>query len=258
MSVSSVNKEKFNDYEGFVKKFKPKKTTDDCYTPPAVYEVIMEWLRENADIEGREIVRPFYPGGDYERFDYPPGCVVVDNPPFSIFSKIVRFYLSKGVRFFLFAPSLTLFSCFFKEITYLATFANITYENGAVIPTSFVSNLPDFEEYAVLNTPGMRNAIDLANKETALAKKMTFTSYKHHPNMISSALLQKISAKDVPLAFYKEEILRPIKKERTAENVKKSVYGGGITPVRPRRRPTGSRQDCHSSLPVRGRPTGIG
>lgn len=25
--------EKFNDYEGFVDKFKPKKTTDDCYTP---------------------------------------------------------------------------------------------------------------------------------------------------------------------------------------------------------------------------------
>ncbi len=26
-------KEKFNDYDGFVEKFKPKKTTDDCYTP---------------------------------------------------------------------------------------------------------------------------------------------------------------------------------------------------------------------------------
>lgn len=25
---------KNNDYEDFVNKFKPKKTTDDCYTPP--------------------------------------------------------------------------------------------------------------------------------------------------------------------------------------------------------------------------------
>lgn len=24
----------FEDYDGFVEKFKPKKTTDDCYTPP--------------------------------------------------------------------------------------------------------------------------------------------------------------------------------------------------------------------------------
>lgn len=24
-------------YENFVEKFKPKKTTDDCYTPPYIY-----------------------------------------------------------------------------------------------------------------------------------------------------------------------------------------------------------------------------
>lgn len=33
-----MNVKKFNEYEGFVDKFKPKKTTDDCYTPPAVYQ----------------------------------------------------------------------------------------------------------------------------------------------------------------------------------------------------------------------------
>lgn len=27
-------------YDEFVEKFKPKKTTDDCYTPPEIYEVI--------------------------------------------------------------------------------------------------------------------------------------------------------------------------------------------------------------------------
>ena len=29
-----------DEYEQFVEKFKPKKTTDDCYTPPEIYEVI--------------------------------------------------------------------------------------------------------------------------------------------------------------------------------------------------------------------------
>lgn len=85
-------REVFNDYEGFVEKFKPKKTTDDCYTPDSVYDAILGWVRENADIEGREIVRPFYPGGDYEHYDYPDGCVVIDNSPFSIISRIARFY----------------------------------------------------------------------------------------------------------------------------------------------------------------------
>ena len=30
------------EYLAFVDKFKTKKTTDDCYTPPAIYEVIAE------------------------------------------------------------------------------------------------------------------------------------------------------------------------------------------------------------------------
>ena len=34
----------FEDYDAFVGKFKPKKTTDDCYTPPAVYEAVRGWV----------------------------------------------------------------------------------------------------------------------------------------------------------------------------------------------------------------------
>ena len=30
-------------YEEFVEKFKPKKTTDDCYTPPTIYEIVKHW-----------------------------------------------------------------------------------------------------------------------------------------------------------------------------------------------------------------------
>ena len=74
------------DYEGFVKKFEPKRTTDDCFTPPNVYAAVCAWATKRYALEGREIVRPFFPGGDYERFDYPDGCVVIDNPPFSILS----------------------------------------------------------------------------------------------------------------------------------------------------------------------------
>ena len=36
--------EKHNDYEGFVDKFKPRKTTDDCYTPPAIYDEVVRWV----------------------------------------------------------------------------------------------------------------------------------------------------------------------------------------------------------------------
>ena len=89
---------KFNDYEGFVDKFKPKKTTDDCYTPPAVYQAVLDYVKETYNLPDDTLVlRPFYPGGDYESVEYPEGCIVIDNPPFSIFSKIVDFYIKRGI-----------------------------------------------------------------------------------------------------------------------------------------------------------------
>lgn len=37
-------------YEEFVDKFKPKKTTDDCYTPLEVYETVKEWAIKKFEI----------------------------------------------------------------------------------------------------------------------------------------------------------------------------------------------------------------
>lgn len=101
----------FNDYEKFISKFKAAKTTDDCYTPQPIYEAVVDYVFEKAQLpEDTEIVRPFRPNGDYTAEEYPEGCVVIDNPPFSILSKIIRFYVGRGIKFFLFAPALTLFS----------------------------------------------------------------------------------------------------------------------------------------------------
>lgn len=97
-------------YEEFVEKFKPKKTTDDCYTPPEVYKVIKDWVCRRYGIDPEKIIRPFWPGADYQAMEYQGGCVVVDNPPFSILSKICEYYLDRGIPFFLFAPSLTCLS----------------------------------------------------------------------------------------------------------------------------------------------------
>lgn len=134
---------KLTDYEGFVEKFEPKKTTDDCYTPQPVYDEVLKFVGELTDLTGREIVRPFWPGGDYERHHYPKGCIVVDNPPFSIYAKIVRFFLAHHIDFFLFAPALTQ-TVMGAEVCYVICMAEVTYENGAVVRTSFTTNLvPD-------------------------------------------------------------------------------------------------------------------
>lgn len=126
-----------NSYE----KFERKKTTDDCYTPPAVYEAVKNFVNDYIyELSGCKILRPFKPGGDYLRENYDENTVVIDNPPFSIYSKIVKNYLSMNVKFFLFAPALTLFVVG-SSAQYVLTASNITYDNGAKVRTSFCTNL---------------------------------------------------------------------------------------------------------------------
>lgn len=139
----------------------PKKTTDDCYTPPRVYEAVLGYVRERYGVpDDAPILRPFKPGGDFEREEYPEGCFVVDNPPFSIMARIVRFYCAKGVRFFLFAPTLTLFSAFSPAngVTYVATSVQVEYANGAKVNTSFVTNMGDPDVLAE-SAPGLHEAL---------------------------------------------------------------------------------------------------
>ena len=87
----TLNKTLFTDYEGFVDKFEVKKTTDDCYTPKEVFQIVLDYVNEKCNLEGKEIIRPFFPGGDFESIDYQNNAVVIDNPPFSIITKICRF-----------------------------------------------------------------------------------------------------------------------------------------------------------------------
>ena len=153
---ANENTEESEEYKQFVDKFKPKKTTDDCYTPQNIYEAVVEWCEEEYNIDRNKIVRPFYPNGDYENFNYPKDCIVLDNPPFSILSKIVRFYNENKIQFFLFAPSLTVLNCNAGQgYTAICTGASVTYENGANVLTSFIANLNG--DVAIRTAPELYN-----------------------------------------------------------------------------------------------------
>lgn len=135
--------EESEEYRQFVEKFKPKKTTDDCYTPPEIYQVVLDYVTERYGIDQNSVVRPFWPGGDYQTEEYPNGCCVVDNPPFSILSKIVDFYIERSIPFFLFYPTLTAISNRrnVMKLNHIICHTSITYENGAKVNTSFVTNM---------------------------------------------------------------------------------------------------------------------
>lgn len=52
---------KSKNYEYFVKKFKPKKTTDDCYTPSLVYEAISDWVANEYNLDKSTFAVRFIP-----------------------------------------------------------------------------------------------------------------------------------------------------------------------------------------------------
>lgn len=53
-------------YEELVESAKPKLTTDDCYTPENIYNVVRDYVAERYGLDPETFVRPFYPGGDYQ------------------------------------------------------------------------------------------------------------------------------------------------------------------------------------------------
>ncbi|MDE6131294.1 MAG: chromosome partitioning protein ParB [Muribaculaceae bacterium] len=213
--------EVLNDYEGFVEKFKPRCTTDDCMTPPEVYEALLEWIgRKVMPLDGVQVLRPFWPGADYEAADYPPGAVVIDNPPFSILAKIRRFYNSRGIKYFLFAPALTLASSGPMDNEVLvATCAPITYENGARVSTSFVTNMLPNEIALVL-------AGDLT-KSLELACRLPNKTHKkiYWPGNTTSPALLGIAARHGMCAILSRAEVRNVKK---IGRQKYNIFGGGF------------------------------
>lgn len=177
------------DYAAFLDKFKPKKTTDDCYTPPRVYEVVADYVARRFGRDRSAFVRPFWPGGDYQRVEYPEGCTVVDNPPFSIITPIVEWYASHRVPFFLFAPYLPNLGIARRrrDVTHLFAPVSVRYENGAEVATAFVHNLSP--EIAAEADPELRRAIQAADDAGRSEARRNLPRYVFPPEVQTSSSL---------------------------------------------------------------------
>ena len=215
------------EYEAFVDKFKPKLTTDDCYTPPEVYEVVKNWACAKYGIDPAKIVRPFYPGGDYESFDYSGGAVVVDNPPFSILSKICAFYLDRGIPFFLFAPSLTAFGSrsVVMRMNHIICDADIVYENGAVVRTSFVTSYGG--DIVAQTAPELGRQVQEAVYRLKAEKTRTLPKYDYPDNVVTAAMLQRYSKYGIDFKVRRDECTAIAKLDAQAE-ARKAIFGGGL------------------------------
>lgn len=216
-----------DDYGEFTDKFMPKLTTDDCYTSVEVYEAVLGWLREKVDIEGCNIVRPFWPGGDYEAYDYKEDDVVVDNPPFSILARILRFYQGRGIRFFLFGPQLTLFSSSSSSFaTYIPCACSVEYANGAKVNTGFISNL--FGDVLAMSAPDLRKRIKEAQEKARGIASASLPKYEYPPEVLTSSMLGYLSTHGVEFVVMRDEVSpRPLSALASQKAVGKAIYGYG-------------------------------
>lgn len=185
-------------YEDFTEKFKHKMTTDDCYTPEPVYEAVKRWAVQEYGIDESRIVRPFYPGGDYEHYEYQKGCVVLDNPPFSKLKTIIRFY------------------------------DELKYENGATVNTSFVSNM---EPALVRSAPVLRNEIKRAQREQkgrkTPAKRPDGQRYEYPEEVLRSMDIEAYSKAQIDFRVPREDgmIIWRLDEQRAAG---KELFGRGV------------------------------
>lgn len=212
------------EYNLFLQKFERKKTTDDCYTPGNVYDAVAEWVCKEYGLNKAQFVRPFYPGGDYERYDYPDDCVVVDNPPFSILSEIVRFYCRKKIRYFLFAPALTVLGHIRFGACVIAAGVSITYENGAKVNTSFVTNL---EDSAARSCPDLYRSVTDANRENERKLHRELPKYDYPDNVVTAAFLNKLSKYGIEYGVARNECIR-ISALDSQRPENKAIFGKGL------------------------------
>lgn len=224
MAATSQNPELFNDYEGFVEKFKPKKTTDDCYTPEIVYSAIADWAANEYNLNKSDFCRPFYPGGDYEHFNY-DNKIVVDNPPFSILTQIIKFYSDKEIKFFLFAPTLASLCRCGDYCTVLPIGVDITYENGATISTSFATNLEPHEIRA-RTPPTLYKAVDEANKINKQKGKKSLPKYSYPMELVTTAAIQSYAKYGIDFVIPRSESVRVPALDAQRQR-KKTVFGCG-------------------------------
>lgn len=218
-------------YEQFVNKFENHKMTkDDCYTPEPIYDVVKSYTMNKFGIDEKRIIRPFYPGGDYQSVDY-TGRVVVDNPPFSIMSQIVYYYVKNEIPFFLFAPGSAIESIARRDknkFTKIVTDTTLTYTNGAKVRTAFVTNLfkDDTELYF---DPVFQQKLVEANRKSNSVKKVRVT-YKYPEHVLRQwDLFQILRNVDKPFAIkHKDTIFVQALDEQKQQPKPTAIYGGGI------------------------------
>lgn len=150
------------------------------------------------------------------------------RPPFSILAKICEFYLDCEISFFLFAPSLTALSAknVCMRMNHIICDACITYENGAVVCTAFVTNLGDRETVAQ-TAPKLGAAINTAVRKIKKEQVRQLPKYEYPDHVVTAALINRYSKYGVDFKIKRSDCVRISALDAQKEKGK-GIFGGGL------------------------------
>ena len=212
------------EYYDWLQKFEKRNTSDDTFTPPAVYDAVLEYVNDHVlNLDGLTVVRPFYPDGDYQAHaqNYDENTVVIDNPPFSLSARIYKFYQEHNIKFFLFAPTMTVFaSVRNRDCTAIIAPSKITYDNGAMVDTAFVTNLCG--SVRAMTAPALHNALKALEQQ-----KPKLPKYQYPPNVLMANSLNKLCQVGIEFSVSADEsaFIRQLDSQKSH---KKRLFGEGL------------------------------
>lgn len=200
-------------------------STDECYTPPAVYDTVLDYAVDRYNLQGKHLVRPFIPGGDYQKYVYDKNDVVIDNPPFSMTTKITNWYIDHNIPFFLFINGqycVSLSRGLHGKATVIVTNANVSFYNKGSekrIKLGFVTNM---EPKNVI----IRGDATLTNRLNGLVTKKSFKRFHYPENFLKNNDILAALQRNVELKLTTDNCLFEDNLDyHKAHHV--AVFGGG-------------------------------
>lgn len=231
MVVNNISTESEKMYKYCVTNGRNLNSADECYTPPSVYDTVLNYAVERYNLQGKHIVRPFIPGGAFQKYVYAKNDVVIDNPPFSMTTKIVNWYIDNNIPFFLFVNGLygvSLSRGINRKATVIVTNANVSFYNKGSekrIKLGFVTNL---EPKNIV----IRGDASLTKRLNGLVNKKSFKRFRYPENFLKnsdilSALQRNVELKLTTDNCMFEDNLDYHKAQTRDTSQRLSVFGGG-------------------------------
>lgn len=111
-------------------------------------------------------------------------------------ARIIDFYEERGIKYFLFAPQLTLFSGN-RPCNYICAGITIEYENGAKVNTGFVTSYGDWK---VDTAPDLHELVEDAQRKAKNEQKgEPMNSWQLPDNVITAAMMAKLGKRGISL-----------------------------------------------------------